>query len=59
MEGASDYVDETRVKAIGDTVQKRINALFDMSIKYVISENISTDNDVEENIVESYGSKMK
>lgn len=56
-EGTSDYVDDARVKAICDSTQKRIRDLIDMSMDYTPSETISTEDDVEENIAESYGSK--
>lgn len=55
--GTSDYVDDARVKAICDSTQKRIRDLIDMSMDYTPSETISTEDDVEENIAESYGSK--
>lgn len=57
-EGASDYVDEARVKAICDTTQGRIRDLFEMSMDYAPSETTSTENDIEENIAEDYGPKM-
>lgn len=57
-EGASDYVDEARMKAICDTTQKRIKDLFTMSMDYIPSEITSTEDDVEENIAEDYGPKM-
>lgn len=52
--GASDYVDEARVKAICDTTQKRIKDLFSMSLFYTPAEIASTEGDVEENIAENY-----
>ena len=55
--GASDYVDEARVKAICDMTQKRINNLCELSKNYTPLTAISTDNDVEENIAEDYMSK--
>lgn len=54
MEGASDYADEARVKAICDITQKRIRNLFDMSMYHTPAENMSTEGDVEENIAEEY-----
>ena len=56
-EGASDYVDEARVKAICDTTQKRIGDLLTLSMDYIRSEPASTEDDVEENIAEDYGPK--
>ncbi len=54
MEGASDYVDEARARAICDTTQKRIKNLSEISIHYTPSENTSTEDDVEENIAKDY-----
>lgn len=54
MEGASDYVDEARVRAICDTTQKRIKNLSEISMHYTPSENTSTEDDVEENIAKDY-----
>ena len=56
-EGASDYVDGVRAKAICDTTQRRIKNLLEMSMGYIPSETTSTVNDVEKNIAESYGKK--
>ena len=54
MEGASEYADEARVKAICDITQNRIRNLFDMSMYHTLAENMSTEGDVEENIAEEY-----
>lgn len=56
-EGASDYVDGARAKAICDITQRRIKNLLEMSMGYIPSETTSTVNDVEKNIAESYGKK--
>ena len=53
-EGAADYIDKARVKAICDTTQKRIKDLFVLSMDETPSELTSTENDVEENIAEDY-----
>ena len=54
VEGASDYADKARVKAICDITQKRIRNLSDMSMNYTPAENMSTEGDVKENTAEEY-----
>ena len=54
VEGASDYVDEARIKAICDMTEKRINNLREFSLNYTPLTDTSTENDVEENVAEDY-----
>lgn len=55
---ASDYIDEARVKAIADTVEKRIRQVSELAMSHTPMQTISTEDDVEENVAESYGPKM-
>ena len=56
--GAENYLDDARIKAITDSVQKRIDVLYGMAMK--IREKIAFDDikdDVTENIAEDYTHK--
>ena len=55
---ASDYMDEARVSAIVDTVRKRIRQVEELAMVHTHAEVMSTEDDVEENIAETYGPKM-
>ncbi len=55
---ASDYIDEARVKAIADTVEKRIRQVSELAMSHTPMQTISTEDDVEENVAKSYGPKM-
>ncbi|MBR4060756.1 MAG: HipA domain-containing protein [Lachnospiraceae bacterium] len=55
---ASEYMDETRMKAIADTVEKRIRNVAEMAMSYIPVQTISTEYDVEKDIAEDYGPKM-
>ena len=55
---ASDYIDEARVKAITDTVEKRIRQVSELAMSHTPMQTISTEDDVEENVAKSYGPKM-
>ena len=57
-DSASEYVDETRMKAIADTVEKRIRNVAEMAMSYVSAQITSTEYDVEKDIAEDYGPKM-
>ena len=52
---ASDYMDEARVNAIVDSVKKRIHQLEELAMTHTKAEVLSTEDDVEENVAESYG----
>ena len=58
MGDASDYVDESRVSAILDSVKKRIRQVEEFAMTHTQAEVLSTEDDVEENVAESYGTKM-
>ena len=50
----ADYMDKTRIDAIAETVQKRISYLSQLAASYEPEVNASTEDDVEENIAQSY-----
>lgn len=54
---ASDYIDESRVNAIVDSVKKHIRQVEELAMGHTQAETRSTDDDVEENAAESYGAK--
>lgn len=58
MDGASDYMDESRVSAIADSVKKRIRHLEEFAMVHTRAEVASTEDDVEQNVAETYGLKM-
>lgn len=57
-DGAADYMDETRIEAIADTVEKRIQYLSQLAMSHEPKQTVLTEDDVEENIAEDYNSKM-
>lgn len=52
---AREYMDEARVKAIADAVEKRIQTLMRLSYTHTLTASVSTDDDVEENTAAAYG----
>lgn len=58
MDGASDYMDESRVSAIVDSVKKRIRHLEEFAMVHTRPEVSSTEDDVEQNVAESYGPQI-
>ena len=58
-EGAKDYMDENRIRTIAGAAQRRIEQLSQFAISYTTLSEISTEDDVEENIAESYAPKME
>ena len=58
MGDATDYMDEARVSAIVDTVRKRIRQVEELAMTHTQAEVLSTEDDVEENVAESYGPRM-
>jgi len=58
MGDAADYMDEARVSAIADTVRKRIRQVEELAMTHTEAEVMSTEDDVEENVAESYGPQM-
>lgn len=57
-EGAKEYMDESRIKAIAETVNRRIQNLMQLSMTQAPAQADSTEDDVEENIAEDYSPKM-
>jgi len=55
---AADYMDEARIKAIQDSVEKRILQLQRMAMTHVPMQKISTKDDVEKNVAEDYTQTM-
>lgn len=58
-DGAKDYMDENRIRTIAGAAQRRIEQLSQFAISYTTLREISTEDDVEENIAESYAPKME
>lgn len=57
-EEMADYMDEMRMKAIADTVQNRVEHLSQMAMIQAPMQNLSTEDDVEENVAQTYGMHM-
>ena len=57
-EGAVDYIDESRIRAIAAGVERRINNLNQFAVAHTAECKDSTDDDVEEDIAEDYTPKM-
>ena len=57
-EGAKDYMDDSRIKAIVETVNRRIQNLMQLSMTQAPVQTDSTEDDVEENIARDYSPKM-
>lgn len=57
-EGAGDYIDESRIRAIAAGVERRINNLNQIAVAHTAECKDSTDDDVEEDIAEDYTPKM-
>lgn len=55
---AVEYMDDARVKAIADSVDKRIRYLEQISMTYIQHQTKSTEDDVEENIAEDYSQRI-
>jgi hypothetical protein len=58
-DGAEEYMDEIRRRAIIIAAQQRIEWLSQLAMSQTPLENFSTEDDVEENIAEDYTSKRK
>lgn len=54
VDGVAEYMDDMRIKAIADTVEKRIRYLEQLSRVPVQMQEMSTNDDVEENVAEDY-----
>jgi hypothetical protein len=57
-EDAKDYLDENRVRVIAEMADRRIRNLQMLAMSHTHVQNLSTDDDVEEDIAENYGPKM-
>ena len=53
-EGVKEYMDDGRIKAIAEMVNRRIQNLMQLSMKKVLVQTDSTEDDVEENIAQDY-----
>lgn len=57
MEGAEEYIEDNRVRAIADSVQRRIENLKQISMQHPPAPPDTTADDVEKNIAEDYTAK--
>ena len=57
-EGAADYIDETRIRMIVDSTDRRIQNLQQLAMTHTPAQQLSTEDDVEEDVAESYLSGM-
>lgn len=55
---AKDYIDESRVRAIAMGVQRRADTLSHLAMNQAPAQDMTTDDDVEEDVAESYTMKM-
>ena len=58
-DGAEEYIDENRIRAIIGAAQRRIGQLSQLAISHTPVQEISTEDDVKENIAEDYTPKME
>ena len=56
-EGAEEYMDEIRIRAITGSVKRRIDSLSRLAMSRTAVQEHSTEDDVEENIAADYASK--
>ena len=54
VEEAKDYMDETRIHVIAESVERRINQLGQILLTGKLTQNISTQDDVERDIAADY-----
>lgn len=57
-EEMADYMDKMRINAIADTVQNRVAHLSQMAMSNAPVQDLSTEDDVEENVAQAYGMHM-
>lgn len=57
-DGAKEYMDDGRIKAIAETVNRRIQNLMQLSMTKAPLQADSTEDDVEENIAQDYSPKV-
>jgi len=55
---AKDYIDESRISAIADTTERRIQHVAELAMTQSPAQTQSTSDDVEENIAEDYSQKL-
>ena len=58
-DGAEEYMDEIRIRAIVGATQRRIEQLSQLAMRQTPVQDFSTKDDVEENIAEDYTPKME
>lgn len=58
-EGTEDYMDETRIRAITESVRRRIEKLFQLAISHTPTQEYTTEDDVERNIAADYARKKE
>ena len=57
-EGTEDYMDEVRIRAITESVRRRIENLFQFAMSHTPTREYTTEDDVEGNIAADYASKV-
>ena len=57
-DGAEDYIDETRIRAITDSVGNRIQNLSQFAVMHTQAQTISTEGDVEEDMAADYSPRL-
>lgn len=58
-DGAEEYMEESRIRAITDAVRRRIGNLSQLAMRHAPIQELSTEDDVEEDIAEDYGTVNK
>ena len=59
IDGAEEYMDDSRIRAIAETVNRRIQNLLQLSMTQTPVQAFSTEDDVEKDIAEDYTPKME
>ena len=54
-----DYMDEVRIRAITESVRRRIENLFQFAMSHTPTREYTTEDDVEGNIAADYASKVE
>ena len=57
VDGAADYLDEARIAAVADAVERRIQTVQALAMQHE-ARALTAEDDVEENIAASYGPDM-
>lgn len=58
VDGAADYLDEARIAAVADAVERRIQTVQTLAMQQHEAQALTAEDDVEENIAASYGPNM-